>query len=104
MYVSSTADGGVVGADTKLHLVQRGFRVAGKYSGGMIRRGCLIGRIAGGTLHWRYLQREQSGELHAGHARCDLIALPDGRTRIVERFRWETREGAGTNIFDELSQ
>lgn len=102
MYVSSTANRGVVGTETQLHLIQRGCRVVGKYTGGRIRRDCLVGRITGSTLRWRYLQREISGELHAGRALCELIVHPDGRARIVEHFRWETREGSGTNVFDEL--
>jgi len=102
MYVSSTADHGVVGTDTQLRLVQRGSRVVGKYTGGSIRRGCLVGRITDTTLHWRYLQREQSGKLHAGRALCHLIEHADGRIRIIEHFRWQTRDGSGTNVFDEF--
>ena len=104
MYVSATANHGVVNAGTRHLLFQRGSRVVGKYAGGNIQRGCLVGRVSGATLHWHYLQREQSGELHAGRAVCDLIEQADGCIRIIEHFQWKTRDGRGTNVFDELPQ
>ncbi len=101
MYVSQTAELGVVGAGTELRFVQRGSRVVGRYAGGRIRRGCLVGRVTGSRLVWHYVQRERSGEMHAGHSVCDVVDRPDGHVRIIERFRWHTRPGSGTNIFDE---
>lgn len=44
MYVSSTAAQGVVDSDTRLHFIQRGHRVAARYSGGSVKRGWLVGR------------------------------------------------------------
>src|SRR5512145_2690009 len=103
MYVSATAALGVVGAGTDLRFVQRGSRVVGRYVGGTIDRGCLVGRVIGSTLVWHYVQRERSGELHAGQSVCDVIERVDGRVRVIERFRWQTRAGSGTNVFDERS-
>ena len=103
MYVSHTARVGVVGSGTELWFVQRGSRVVGRYAGCMIERGCLVGRVIGSELVWRYVQRERSGELHAGQSVCEVIERPNGRVRIVERFRWHTRLGNGTNVFDEVS-
>jgi hypothetical protein len=104
MCVSATGVGGVVGAETRLRLRQLGGRVLGRYSGGAVRRGVLVGRLAGSRLDFRYAQVEASGEVHAGRSICDVTRSPDGRTRIVEHFRWRTRAGAGTNVFDELSR
>jgi len=101
MYGSQTAELGVVGAGTELRFVQRGSRVLGRYAGGGIRRGCLVGRVTGSSVVWHYVQRERTGEMHAGRSVCDLVHRPDGRVRIIERFRWHTRPGGGTNIFDE---
>lgn len=103
MYVSSTADIGVVGAGTLLHFTQKGDRVLARYSGGSIRRGYLVGEMSEGTLNFRYTQVESSGEIHGGSSTCDLVTLPDGRTRIVEHFAWRTRKGSGDNIFDQAS-
>jgi hypothetical protein len=102
MYVSTTADIGVVGAGTLLHFTQKGDRVLARYGGGSIKRGYLVGEMSEGSLSFRYTQLEASGEIHGGSSNCDLVTLPDGRTRIVEHFTWRTREGSGDNIFDEV--
>ena len=102
MFVSSTAENGVVDARTRLALRQRGSRVVGRYHGGSIRRGVLVGAVSGAGLAFRYLQVEASGEIHGGRSTCDIARTPEGRLRIVERFSWTTREGGGTNVFDEL--
>ncbi len=102
LYVSSTADIGVVGAGTLLHFTQKDDRVLARYGGGSIQRGYLVGELREGALSYRYTQLEASGEIHGGSAICDLITLPDGRTRIVEHFTWRTREGSGENVFDQV--
>lgn len=102
MYVSSTDQQGVVGAETTLRFVQKGAAVFARYSGGSVQRGCLVGTLAGSELAFRYAQREASGDIHGGRSRCDVSRLSDGRLRIVEHFSWETRVGSGTNVFDEI--
>ena len=102
MHVSSTAEQGVVSSDTRLYFRQKGSRVLGRYSGGAVVRGYLVGRLAGSELIFRYVQVEASREIHAGASVCEVLHLADGRTRILEHFRWRTRSGSGTNVFDEL--
>jgi hypothetical protein len=102
MHVSATAEHGVVGSDTVLHFVQKGSRVFGKYAGGAIERGCLVGTLSGAELVFRYVQLETSREVHAGRSVCAVSYAAQGRLRIVEHFEWSTREGAGTNVFDQL--
>lgn len=103
MYVSGTAEAGVVSAETRLRFIQKGPRVMARYSGGAVTRGCLIGRVSNdGTLAFRYAQHETSGEVHAGRSSCDVIRLDNGKLRILEHFRWRTKDGSGTNVFDEL--
>jgi hypothetical protein len=102
MFVSSTANNGVVDVSTRIAFRQHGSRVLGRYQGGSIRRGCLVGVLTGATLQFRYSQVEGSGEIHGGRSTCALTKAPGGRIRIVERFAWTTREGTGTNVFDEL--
>lgn len=103
MYVSSSAEVGVVNSETRLSFVQKGSRVLGRYRGGSVERGCLVGAVREATLVFRYVQREVSGELHAGRSVCELRELENGRIRLLEHFRWSTREGSGTNIFDEVA-
>lgn len=102
MEVSATASSGIVGTGTQLRFLQRGRRVLGQYAGGRVPRGYLVGRLDGGELVFRYLQREDSGELHGGESWCEVVELADGRRRLVEHFQWSTREGSGVNVFDEV--
>ena len=101
MYVSSTAESGVVGLATRLRLTQRGSRVVGKYQGGSVLRGCLVGAVNGDRLTFRYLQLETPHAFHAGSSVCEIQERPDGRIRLIEHFVWRTRNGSGTNVFDE---
>jgi hypothetical protein len=100
--VQSTASVGVVGADTHLHLIQRGSRVFGRYQGGSIVRGCLIGEVSGDALTFRYVQHEREDGIHGGRSNCLLMMLGDGHMRLDEHFKWRTREGAGTNVFEQV--
>jgi hypothetical protein len=99
--VTSTAARGVVSHDTRLDFVQRGSRVLGRYAGGSIRRGYLVGSLDGKTLRFRYAQTEASGHVHGGRSVCHLEIRPGGRLRLHEHFVWETRPGRGVNVFDQ---
>jgi hypothetical protein len=98
--VASTAVHGVVSSDTRLTCSQIGTRVFGRYAGGTIARGCLVGTCIGDSLTFRFVQREASGEIHAGHSTCE-VQVQNGRLTIAEHFAWDTREGFGTNVFTE---
>ena len=101
MYVSATAERGVVDSDTRVHFRQKGSRVLGRYGGGAVVRGCLVGHLTGSRLVFRYAQVEASGAIHGGSSVCEVVSHVDGRTRILEHFTWRTRSGSGTNVFDE---
>jgi hypothetical protein len=100
--VSSTAAAGVVSSTTHLDLTQRSNRILGRYHGGTIKRGYLVGSLEGDTLQFRYSQLEKGNGIHGGRSICVLHFLSDGRLRIRESFVWGTREGAGVNIFDQV--
>jgi len=102
VFVSATDDLGVVDPETRLTFRQNGARVLARYGGGRVRRGVLVGGIDGAVLTFRYLQVEDSGEIHGGRSTCDVRRTPEGRLRVVEHFRWTTRDGSGTNVFDEV--
>jgi len=103
MYVSATAEEGVVGSDTRLHFRQVGSRVFARYGGGAVARGFLVGRLTGSRLAFRYAQVEASGEIHGGRSLCEVERRPGGGTRIIEHFTWRTRSGSGINVFDEVA-
>jgi len=100
MRVSATAQNGIVDSATRLHLVQKGARVLGRYGGGSVSRGFLVGELDGASLRFRYTQSESSGEIHGGSSVCEVTRRPDGGLRFLEHFRWRTREGSGTNVFE----
>jgi hypothetical protein len=102
MVVSSTAAQGVVSPDTRIRFSQRGSRVLGRYAGGRVVRGCLVGELSGRRLTFRYLQREASEGIHGGESECEVDRGRLGRVRIIEHFRWSTRIGSGTNVFEEV--
>jgi len=102
MSVSATDRQGVVSPETVLRFAQRGSRVLARYGGGSVRRGCLVGRLTGSTLTFRYAQTEASGDVHGGRSVCDVTRGPEGRISIVEHFAWDTRDGSGTNVFEEM--
>jgi len=102
--VCATAIEGVVSSETRLHFVQRGARVLGRYLGGTIRRGYLVGELEGRRLRFRYAQVEASGHVHGGQSVCEFKRTDSGRLRLLEHFHWETRAGSGTNVFEETKE
>jgi hypothetical protein len=103
MRITSVARSAVVGAETRLHFIQKGSRVLGRYQGGGVARGFLSGSLSGAALTFRYVQREGSGEIHSGRSFCEVRRRPDGRLRMIEHFEWRSRDGSGTNVFDQTS-
>ena len=100
--VTQTAAAGVVSSDTRLEFQQRGARVIGRYRGGTVTRGCLVGEVSETGVRFRYVQREKSGQVHAGRSTCTIDVSTDGRRCLREHFTWETRAGSGINVFEEI--
>src|SRR5690348_5680712 len=92
--VSSTADLGVVSSDTRLALAQHGTKIIGRYGGGSILRGYLVGTLTGTVLRFRFTQREVAGQIHGGRSICELERVSSGRLRLHEHFTWTTRVGS----------
>ena len=97
-----TADSGQVDADTLFVFSQRGGTVSARYSGGAVELGFLAGTMAGEHLVFRYCQVDRKGEVHGGHSACDVTRPPDGRIRLLEHFHWESRQGDGTNLLEQV--
>jgi hypothetical protein len=101
MRVVSTANVGIVDQDTLFTFEQRGRAVSAHYQGGKVRLGYLIGLHSSSHLDFRYIQIDTDDHLDSGFSKCELHRLPDGRLRLLEHFQWESREGSGTNVFEE---
>lgn len=104
MRVVSTAESGVVNAETLFTFTQEGPVVSAHYSGGYVRLGYLVGVITSEGLCFRYAQLDTNGRLDGGSSTCEIEMTFDGRIRLIERFQWESREGSGTNIFEEAPE
>lgn len=79
------------------------------YSGGAVVRGHLVGSRARTTdgrdrLDFRYVQLKADGTTSSGHCESVVELLPDGRLRLNETWRWESRDGSGTSTVEELPQ
>ncbi|MCP3920474.1 MAG: hypothetical protein GY711_33520 [bacterium] len=92
------------GVSLDLTDLEVGDSVLGGYSGGRIVHGSLIGVRRGSRFEFRYLQLQDDGVLDGGVSQCEIERAPDGRVRIVEHFEWESREGSGRNVIEEVGR
>jgi len=102
MRVVSTAEVGVVEGDTLFTFTQEGSVVSAHYSGGRVRLGYLVGFRSPAGLRFRYVQLDTEDRLDSGCSECEIGRTPDGKVRLLEHFQWDTREGSGTNLFEEV--
>jgi hypothetical protein len=102
MRVRSTGEGGVVSSQTTLVFEQEGRVVSGRYRGGSIIDGYLIGLGDEETLTFCFVQADIHGHLDAGSSRASFEILADGRILMTEQFEWTTRPGKGINVFEEI--
>jgi hypothetical protein len=94
--------GGEVGPQTLFRYAQEDGDIWATYAGGAVRRGYLVGTRDGDRLDFRYVQLSESGATSSGHCTATLSRLPDGRLRLAESWRWESREGSGTSVVEEI--
>ena len=104
MNVVHTDGIGVVNTDTYFHFKQEENIITANYSGGGITKGFLVGKLDNEKFEFRYAQLQTDGKLDGGYSDCEVKILEDGRVQIIEHFQWESREGTGTNIFEEIKE
>jgi hypothetical protein len=97
------AEGGEVDAETVFEYHEEGDLIWARYAGGAVRLGYLVGVRRGDELEFRYSQLNTAGESSSGRCVSTLEILPDGRLRLHESWRWESREGTGTSTVDEIA-
>lgn len=102
MRVVATGDQGQVGPGTLLEFAQQGSTVTARYAGGKIRVGHLVGTITEARLVFRFAQVDEEGLLHGGISTCDIDRAEAGRLRVIEHFQWESRQGSGTNVYEQI--
>jgi hypothetical protein len=94
--------GGDVGADTVFEYSEADGLVHAPHGGGHVRLGFLVGTRDGDALRFRYAHVRHDGETATGRCESRIEPLDDGRLRPHERWAWESHDGSGTSVLDEI--
>ncbi|WP_353942078.1 hypothetical protein ABII15_10810 [Streptomyces sp. HUAS MG91] len=94
---------GQVGTRTRFAYHEEDGRIWADYEGGDVVRGHLVGTRTGDRLDFRYVQLKTDGSTSSGHCLSAVSELPDGRVRLDETWRWESQEGRGTSVVEEIA-
>lgn len=95
---------GDVGDDTVFEYHEDGDgTIWARYQGGTVRLGFLVGTRIDDRLDFRYSHVTTEGETAAGHCTSWMEVLADGRLRLHESWRWESKPGSGTSMVEEVA-
>jgi hypothetical protein len=97
------ATGGDVSTETEFEFHQDGDLIWARYTGGRVRLGFLVGTSDGTHAEFRYTQVLTDGTTANGRSRDRIELRPDGCVRLHEAWRWESKEGSGSSVLDEVS-
>ncbi|GAA3237779.1 hypothetical protein ACFQE4_07450 [Streptomyces thermocoprophilus] len=95
---------GQVGTDTRFAYHERDGVIWAEYAGGDVVRGHLVGTRHEDRLDFRYVQLRTDGTTASGHCVSDVVELPDGRVRLEETWQWESAEGSGTSVVEQVAE
>ena len=95
-------DGEVSAGETLFHYSQQAELVHARYEGGGIRLGFLVGTRAGDRLEFRYAHVNASGDTATGRCTTTIEQAADGRLRLLESWSWDSRDGSGTSVVEEV--
>ncbi len=93
---------GQVGTRTRFAYHERDGRIWADYAGGDVVRGHLVGTREGDRLDFRYVQLGHDGTTSSGRCRSQVVLLADGRVRLEESWAWESQDGSGTSVVEEI--
>ncbi|WP_328496853.1 hypothetical protein OHS59_32190 [Streptomyces sp. NBC_00414] len=95
---------GQVGTRTRFSYHEKDGAIWADYAGGDVVRGHLVGTRAGDRLDFRYVQLKTDGTTSSGHCESRITETPDGRVRLAETWEWESQEGGGTSVVEEVTE
>jgi hypothetical protein len=96
-------EGGDVDTETIFHYREDEGVVHARYEGGAVTLGFLVGSRAGDRLDFRYAQLRADGTTATGHCVSEVETLADGRLRLNETWEWDSADGVGTSIVEQVS-
>ena len=99
----ANTDAGEVSGDTRFEFEQEGDRIYAHSSGGDIADGHLVGTFDGSEWDIRYTQINSEHETASGHSIGTVKLLDDGRVRVEDEWDWESQEGSGESILEEVA-
>ncbi|WP_066418713.1 hypothetical protein [Halorubrum aethiopicum] len=99
----TNSDTGEVSEDTRFEFEQEGDRIYAHYTGGDIVDGHLVGTFDGRELDIRYSQINSENETASGHSVGTVELLDDGRVRIEDEWEWESQDGSGESVLEEIA-
>ena len=90
--------------ETIFQYSQKQDRLTGKYSGGIIELGHLIGLCdENGNINMRYHHLTHEGYLMTGKCRSRPEVLENGKIRLHERWQWTCGDfSKGTSVLEEI--
>ena len=95
---------GQVGTRTRFAYHEKDGEIWAEYAGGDVVRGHLVGTREGDRLDFRYVQLKTDGTTSSGHCVSRVVELADGRVRLEETWEWESQEGSGTSVVEEVTE
>ncbi|MGW6458418.1 hypothetical protein ACWF94_21305 [Streptomyces sp. NPDC055078] len=93
---------GQVGTRTRFTYHERDGRIWAEYEGGDVVHGRLVGTREGDRLDFRYVQLKTDGTTSSGHCASTVVETADGRVRLEETWEWESQEGSGTSVVEQV--
>ena len=98
----ANTEAGEVSGETRFHFEQEGERIYAHFSGGDVVDGHLVGTFDGRKWDVRYTQLNSEHETATGHSVGIVEVLEGGRVRVEDEWEWESREGNGASVLEEL--
>ncbi|EAY27648.1 hypothetical protein [Microscilla marina] len=100
----NNTDNGEVSSETLFHYQQNGDVITASYKGGQIKQGNLIGKVnAQGQIEMRYQHLNQQMEFMTGRCVSTPEVLPNGKTRLHEKWQWTSGDcSEGESIIEEV--
>ena len=91
-------------SETIFQYSQKADRLTGKYSGGEIELGHLIGLVdEKGHINMRYHHLTHEGYLMTGKCRSRPEVMESGKIRLHERWQWTCGDfSKGTSVLEEI--